>query len=204
MSGENLIDEELSVATFLIHSHLGKRSDEGQHLSLGCTVPEHRLDGRLEGPLLEEQRFRGIRNLGCCLGGKNATTRRPGQSGTDVHHGIRQRQEIDLGRAVQDRDLVVVLQGATEKIVINPTDPYHPEISELSTAKGTDACRPVYRNPCIEREKDLLVPNRKSGFEIAVDEPDRTGFLVGGPFEVSPPSRRAPLQARHWRQGSRR
>jgi hypothetical protein len=27
---------------------------------------------------------------------------------------------------------------------------------------------------------------------------------VGGPFEVSPPSRRAPLQARHWRQGSRR
>src|SRR5215208_7224992 len=91
-------------------------------------------------------------------------------AGADIDHGFREGREIEFCRAVQQGHLVVVLEYSVAKPLEDTADPLHAEDVQLGGSKRTDARCPIHGNSPIEGEKDLLVPDRGRGVEVAVDD----------------------------------
>jgi hypothetical protein len=74
---------------------------------------------------------------------------------------------------VQYGHLVIVFQPAVAERLVYPADTAHAEDVELGGAQGADAGCTEDVNPLRHRPQDLLVPDRRHGLEIAVDDADR-------------------------------
>src|SRR6185295_58738 len=93
--------------------------------------------------------------------------------GAYIHHGLGDLDIVDLSGSVQNRDFVVIGQFAGAVLLIDLADALHAEFSEFGGPQRADAGSAVDMDALRHRPQDLLVPNRRYGFEIAVDDADQ-------------------------------
>src|SRR5262249_20285951 len=102
--------------------------------------------------------------------------------------------EANLGRTVNHRDLVVVLEclclirreAPVAVGLEDPAYPLHAECRKLGRSQGTHACAPEDMDTLSHRPQNFLVPDGRNLLEVAVDDPQRTRPMVHDrPIHVS-------------------
>ena len=113
-----------------------------------------------------------------------------GQGRADVDHGLGQREVAGLGRPVDHRDLVVVLELAVAIRLEDAADAAHAERMQLGGAQRAHAGAAEHVDALGHRPQDLLVPDREHALEVAVDDADRARPLLRHAIDVALGDRR--------------
>ena len=83
-----------------------------------------------------------------------------GQGRANVHHRLGQGEIAGFGRAVDDRDLVVILELAVAIGLEDPADAVHAERMQLGRPQSPHAGAAEHVHALGHRPQDLLVPDR--------------------------------------------
>ena len=154
-----------------------------------------RVDRGAERPRLIEG---VLRTADDTLGGVRADDSgrdRVRHGGPDVHHGLGHLAIRAVRRAMQQRDLIVVRVHTVAVGFEDPADADHPEWDEFSGAQRSHAGRAEDGDAVVERQEDLLVPDRRRAAEHAVDDGDGARQEPARPEHVAA-TRRAEVAGR--------
>src|SRR5207248_1603942 len=104
-----------------------------------------------------------------------------------------QRRIAEFLGAVQYRHFIIVFEYAVAERLVDAANTAHPEGVELGGAQGADAGGAEYVDALGHRPQDLLVPDRRHEFEIAVDDADHRWAGQRRAVDIALAHRRAPL-----------
>src|SRR5439155_23264258 len=105
----------------------------------------------------------------------DAAAPRPPKVVADGDQRLCQRAKRIIGGAVQDRDLIIRIDGARAVLSIDLADSFHAEAVQLGGPERADARGAKDPNATLEREQDLPVKYGGRVEELPVDDADDVG-----------------------------
>src|SRR3954447_8945033 len=104
---------------------------------------------------------------------------------SDIDERRRQRGVTLLWPAVDDSHLIVIFESAALIGREDGADALHAKGGEFSGPQGTHASATEDVNAATHRPQNLLVPDRRYGREVAVDDPDGEGPALRHAIDIA-------------------
>ena len=143
------------------------------------------LEQPLEGPVVVEQLLGDANQRIARRIRDDALSPGCGQGLADVDHGLGQREVAGLGRPMDHRDLVIVLEIAVAIRFENATGAIHAERVQLGGAQRAHAGAAEHVDALGHRPQNLLVPDREHALEVPVDDADRARPLLRHAIDIA-------------------